>query len=153
MIKQLPLSLGNAGKSDVRTQFAALCFRVKNGKTQILLITSRGSGRWILPKGWPIDGATPHEAALQEAWEEAGVTGKVSPRPLGIYSYVKESSDDDDLPCVAMIYTVKVKSLAKAFPEADQRKRKWVSPKKAAAMVDEPELSRILRDFNPRAVL
>lgn len=137
----------------MRTQFAALCFRVKNGKTQILLITSRGSGRWILPKGWPIDGATPHEAALQEAWEEAGVTGKVSPRPLGIYSYVKESSDDDDLPCVAMIYTVKVKSLAKAFPEADQRKRKWVSPKKAAAMVDEPELSRILRDFNPRAVL
>ncbi|MEL7164798.1 MAG: NUDIX hydrolase [Pseudomonadota bacterium] len=152
MIKQLPLSLGNASKTDVRTQFAALCFRVKNGSIQVLLITSRGSGRWILPKGWPVDGATPQKAALQEAWEEAGVEGKVSPRPLGLYSYLKENGDEDGLPCVAMIYAVKVKSLANAFPEAGQRKRKWVSQKKAAALVEEPELSRILKDFDPRAV-
>lgn len=152
MIKQLPLSFGKARKTDVRTQFAALCFRVKNDKVQILLITSRGSGRWIVPKGWPMDNATPHEAAAQEAWEEAGVIGKAVPRPLGLYSYIKETGEADaNLPCVAMVYPVRVKSLSKDYPEVGQRKRKWVSQKKAAAMVDEPELARILRDFDPRA--
>jgi len=151
IIKQLPLSLGQAEKTDVRTQFAALCYRVKNDKVQILLVTSRGSGRWIVPKGWPMDGKTPAESAAQEAWEEAGVTGVADSRPLGLFSYNKMLDDEDmGLPCVAMVYGIKVKSLARDFPEAGQRTRKWVSRKKAAGMVDEPELSRILRDFDPR---
>jgi len=75
MIKQLPLSLHGAAKGEVRTQFAALPFRVKEDKVQVLLITSRGTGRWIVPKGWPMEGKTPAESALQEAWEEAGVQG------------------------------------------------------------------------------
>jgi len=151
IIKQLPLSLGQAEKTDVRTQFAALCYRVKNDKVQILLVTSRGSGRWIVPKGWPMDGKTPAESAAQEAWEEAGVTGVADSRPLGLFSYNKMLDDEDmGLPCVAMVYGIKVKSLARDFPEAGQRTRKWVSRKKAAGMVDEPELSRILSDFDPR---
>lgn len=151
MIKQLPLSLGQAGKTDVRTQFAALCYRVKNDKVQILLVTSRGSGRWIVPKGWPMDGKTPADSAAREAWEEAGVTGTMHPRPLGLFSYHKIIDDADaGLPCVVMVYGIKVKSLARTFPESDQRTRKWVTRKKAASMVDEPELSRILRDFDPR---
>ncbi|MFL4470531.1 NUDIX hydrolase [Tateyamaria armeniaca] len=153
IIKQLPLSFGQADKTDVRTQFAALCYRVKNDKIQILLITSRGSGRWILPKGWPMDGKTPAESAAEEAWEEAGVHGSPDSRPLGLFSYSKVLDDEDSgLPCVAMVYGIKVKSLSKEYPEAGQRTRKWVSRKKAAAMVDEPELSRILRDFDPRAI-
>ena len=151
IIKQLPLSLGQAEKTDVRTQFAALCYRVKNDKVQILLVTSRGSGRWIVPKGWPMDGKTPAESAAQEAWEEAGVAGLADSRPLGLFSYSKMLDDEETgLPCVAMIYGIRVKSLARDFPEAGQRMRKWVSRKKAAGMVDEPELSRILRDFDPR---
>lgn len=151
IIKQLPLSLGQATKSDVRTQFAALCYRVKKGKVQILLVTSRGSGRWIVPKGWPMDGMTPAATAAQEAWEEAGVNGVPDSQPLGLFSYSKTLDDPDQgLPCVAMVYAIKVKSLEQDFPEAGQRSRKWVSRKKAAAMVDEPELSRIMRDFNPR---
>ncbi len=150
MIKQLPLSIGKTDKSDVRTQFAALCHRVKNDKVQVLLITSRRSGRWIVPKGWPMDGKTPYETAAQEAWEEAGVIGRPDPRPLGLFSYNKFVDEDSDLPCVAMVYAVKVKSLAADYPEASQRKRRWVSRKKAAAMVGEPELARILRDFDPR---
>jgi hypothetical protein len=138
MIKQLPLSLGQAEKTDVRTQFAALCYRVKNDKVQILLVTSRGSGRWIVPKGWPMDGKTPADSAAH-------------PRPLGLFSYHKIMDDaDSGLPCVVMVYGIKVKSLARTFPEVDQRTRKWVTRKKAASMVDEPELSRILRDFDPR---
>ena len=151
MIKQLPLSLGKAPKSDVRTQFAALCWRVKNDKLQFLLVTSRGSKRWILPKGWPMDGKTPHEVAAIEAWEEAGVDGRTDPRPLGLFSFNKIMDEDEDFPCVAMVYAIKVKSVSNKFPEAGQRKRKWVGRKKAAAMVGEPELARILRDFDPRA--
>ena len=71
MIKQLPINLHGARKSEIRTQFAALCYRIKRGKVQILLVTSRGSRRWIVPKGWPIEGKTPAASALREAWEEA----------------------------------------------------------------------------------
>ncbi len=153
IIKQLPLSFGQADKTDVRTQFAALCYRVKNDKVQILLVTSRGSGRWIVPKGWPMDGKTPAESAAQEAWEEAGVQGASDSRPLGLFSYNKSLDDvDTGLPCVAMVYGIKVKSLAQNYPEVGQRRRKWVGRKKAASLVDEPELSRILRDFDPRII-
>lgn len=151
-IKQLPLTVRGAHKSDVRTQFAALCYRVVKQKIQILVITSRGSGRWIVPKGWPMDGKTPGQSAAQEAWEEAGVDGKVSSSPLGLYSYSKITDAKQDLPCVAVVYAIKVKALAKNFPEAGQRDRKWVSRKQAAKLVDEPELARILQDFDPSLV-
>ncbi|MDQ7070872.1 MAG: NUDIX hydrolase [Rhodobacterales bacterium] len=148
--KQLPISFSASHKSDVRTQFAALCYRIKNKKPEILLITSRGSKRWIIPKGWPMDGKTPGESALQEAWEEAGVRGKVIERCLGLYSYSKVLTPKKDLPCVAIIYPIKVKSLKRSYPEVGQRQRKWFSPKKAAARVEEPELAQILKTFDPR---
>lgn len=150
MIKQLPISLHGARKGDVRTQFAALCYRIKRGKLQILLVTSRGSKRWIVPKGWPMEGKTPAESARQEAWEEAGVTGKPDGNCLGVYSYAKDLGDMDDLPCLAMLYPVAVKSLAKRYPERGQRRRRWVSRKRAAKMVAEPELAQLILDFDPR---
>jgi 8-oxo-dGTP pyrophosphatase MutT (NUDIX family) len=153
MIKQLPLTVSTERKSDVRSQFAALCYRIRKDKIQVLLITSRGSGRWIVPKGWPMDGKTPAESAALEAWEEAGVCGKVSDRCLGIYSYSKEEAGLGELPCIAMVFAVEVTKLSKSYPEAGQRVRKWVSRKKAAKMVDEPELARVLRDFDPRTGL
>jgi len=152
MIKQLPISIRASHKSDVRSQFAALCYRIRRGKPEILMITSRGSGRWIVPKGWPIDGLTPAASAAQEAWEEAGVVGTTYDRCLGLYSYNKVLEDGSGLPCVAMVYPIKVKSLAKDFPEKGQRVRQWMTPKKAASLVAEPELARILKDFDPRAV-
>lgn len=149
-IKQRPISLANAGKRDVRTQFAALCYRVTRGKVEVLMVTSRRQGRWIVPKGWPIHGKTPAESALIEAWEEAGVEGKVDTRCVGLFSYTKEFEEDEqDLPIVAMVYPVKVKSLAKSYPECNERKRKWMRPKRAAEKVDEPELAELLRKFNP----
>ncbi|MDU8928758.1 NUDIX hydrolase [Alisedimentitalea sp. MJ-SS2] len=147
--RQLPISV-KGRKTDMRTQFAALCWRVKNGKPQILLITSRGTKNWIIPKGWPMSGITPSEGAAQEAWEEAGVKGKPFDRSLGLFSYMKKIDKRKSVPTVAMVFPVKVKKLAKDFPEAGQRKRKWVSPKKASAMVRERELAHILRTFDPR---
>lgn len=150
MIKQLPIRIAPARKTDVRSQFAALCYRYKKRKLEILLITSRGSGRWIVPKGWPMHGRTPAQSAALEAWEEAGVKGNVDGRCLGIYSYNKEEEVGGvDFPCVALVFAIEVKEIAKAYPEAGQRERKWVSRKKAAKLVDEPELARILSDFAP----
>ena len=153
MIKQLPISLPNGSKTDVRTQFGALCYRVRKKKVEILLITSRTSKRWIVPKGWPMDGKTPAECAVIEAWEEAGVKGVSDGRCIGIFSYSKATNDLGELSCVAMVFAIDVQSLTDNYPEAKERDRIWVSRKKAAKLVDEPELSRIVRDFDPRLPL
>jgi 8-oxo-dGTP pyrophosphatase MutT (NUDIX family) len=150
MIKQLPLAMHGGRKGDMRSQFAALCYRVINDKIQVLMITSRGTGRWIVPKGWPMDGHTPAQSALQEAWEEAGVHGQAQDFCLGLYSYRKIMEGQESLPCAVMVYPVQVTSLASDYPEKGERKREWMSRKKAAGLVAEPELARIISDFDPR---
>ncbi|MBJ3763458.1 NUDIX hydrolase [Maribius pontilimi] len=146
-----PMKLLSGGKRDVRTQFGALCWRVRDGKLQILLVTTRRTKRWVVPKGWPVDGATPAEAAATEAFEEAGVTGRVSDYPLGIFTYTKEL-EGDDLPCVVAVFPLRVKKVHKTWPEASERSRRWVSPRKAARLVHEPELARMLLHFDPKSV-
>lgn len=149
-LKQVPIALRERRKTDVRTQFAALCYRVNKDKPEVLMVTSRGAGRWIVPKGWPSDGKTPVEAVLMEAWEEAGVTGRVTGPCLGLFSYHKTLRQDGGLPCVAMVYPVRVSALADDYPEKDQRKRKWMRPVKAATKVGEAELAQILLAFDPK---
>ncbi|MEM6595080.1 MAG: NUDIX hydrolase [Pseudomonadota bacterium] len=137
-------------KREVRTQFGALCYRIHNEATQVLLVTSRTKGRWIIPKGWPVEGATPAEAAATEAYEEAGVTGKTFNICLGLYSYTKIMAEGEvDLPCAVSVFPVKVKKVLRDYPEKAERKRKWFSTKKAAARVREPELRKILKHFDP----
>ena len=138
-------------KRDLRTQFGALCYRVVDDRLQVLLITSRGTGRWILPKGWPIPGITPAGVAMQEAWEEAGVKGRTLGQCVGFYSYIKRDHDER-LPCVVAVFAVKVRSLRQDFPEAGQRNRKWFSRKKAAKLLEEPELRRLVREFDPHNI-
>lgn len=146
--KHKPQRLDVSHKHDVRTQFGALCYRVRDGRVQVLLVTSRGTGRWIIPKGWPMDGETPAGAAATEAFEEAGVEGKVSNICLGIYSYTKNIPKGDNLPIVVAVFPFKVKRVLKNFPEAGERKRKWFSLKKAAAVISEPELVPLIRNFD-----
>ena len=137
--KQPTLRIKKGLKRETRSQFAALCYRIKGNKVQILLVTTRRTGRWIVPKGWPMDGKTPAECAAQEAWEEAGVEGRAQDRCLGLYSYTKNVDQETGLPCVAMVYPVRVKSLSAKYPEAKERKRKWFSLRKATQVVGEPE--------------
>ena len=99
-----------------------------------------------------MDKKTPANSAAQEAWEEAGVIGEPVERCLGVFAYNKTAQHLDELPCMVMVYPVKVKKLATDFPEKSQRRRKWFSRDKAAAKVAEPELARILRDFDPRVL-
>jgi 8-oxo-dGTP pyrophosphatase MutT (NUDIX family) len=148
-LKQHPIRMTGADKHDLRTQFGVMPYRIRDGKLEILLITARDNNRWILPKGWPMDGITPAEAAATEAFEEAGVEGKVSPVVLGLYSY-RKSVNGDDLPIVVTMFAMKVGRVLKSWPEKSQRKRKWVSRKKAAALLKEPELGQIVSGFDPR---
>jgi len=149
---QAPLRIGGAPKRDARTQFGALCFRsskkAKKGH-EILIISSLDTGRWIIPKGWPMDGITPADAAGQEAWEEAGARGKLYQDCIGLYSYSKFLDEDLSLPVIVAVFALEVSRLDDTFPEAGRRKRKWVSPNKAAARVDEVELKHLLRSFDP----
>ncbi len=148
-LQQNQIKLGDSAKTDLRTQFAALCYRIKDDKIQFCVITSRRTGRWIIPKGWPMDGETPMDAAATEAYEEAGLRGKISPRPVGVYSYYKTRTNEDELPCIAVVYPLKVKRELTKWPEKKQRQRKWLSRKKAAQIVDEPELREIILQFKP----
>lgn len=127
------------------TQLAALCWRRGEDGVEVLLVTS-SSGRWILPKGWPIEGKSPARAAMTEAWEEGGVArGKATRKPVGAYLAAKRTTEGDDLPCLHKVFAVKVREQRDDYPEAHRRDRVWVSPGEAAAMVDEDGLRDILR--------
>ena len=151
--KQQPIKLADGGKRSVRTQFGALCYRYHNDKLQVLLISSRGVGRWVIPKGWPMDEKTPAEASATEAFEEAGVKGKVYETCRGLYSTMREAPGDELIPCIVAIFPMKVKELLDDYPEADERSREWFTPKKAASLIDEPELAQIIRNFDPKTIL
>ena len=125
-------------------QVGAICTRVRKGKRQVLLVTSRETGRWVIPKGWPMKGLSDADAAAVEAWEEAGVTeAKHNSKPLGQFEYKKKLDDGTAIPVNVSVFRLKVKDTSKKYPEAKQRKRLWVSPAKAAKMVREPKLKRL----------
>lgn len=123
------------------TQSAVVPYRVREGRVEILLITSRRSKRWIVPKGIVEADLTPEESASKEAWEEAGVTGEVDAAPLGSYSYAKWG----DL-CHVSVYALRVGEELVAWPE-DFRARAWVSAKEAAKRVREADLKGLIKEF------
>ena len=149
IMTQLPLKLRRGRKTAVRAQFAALCWRVKNDRLQVCLITSRTRHNWILPKGWPMHKQTPAEAAATEAYEEAGVSGEALDICLGVYSYRKRSKLKK-APIIALVYPVRVTHVHSDWPEAHQRRRKWFTPEKAAQKLREPALAQIVAGFNPQ---
>lgn len=125
-------------------QAAALCLREGKSGPEVLLVSSLDTGRWILPKGWPMKNRTLAGAALQEAWEEAGVIGKAQETSVGFYLYEKRRRGGLSLSCRVEVFRVDVADLARDFPEKGKRRRKWMSPEQAAAAVDEPELKELL---------
>lgn len=136
-----------------RKQYGALCFRYKNGgdAVEILVITSRYTGRWVIPKGWPMKKKKPYQAAATEAWEEAGVRGKTRKDPVGSYVYLKELDDGDVAPVIVEMYQVEVTKIRAEFKEKGQRVADWVSPDEAARRVREIELKSLLVNFKPLA--
>lgn len=146
--KQLPLKLRTGGKTDVRAQFAALCWRIKNDKVQICVVTSRTRKRWIIPKGWPMHKQTPADAAATEAYEEAGVSGEALDICIGVYTHQRPGKVGN-APIITMVYPLHVTHVHSKWPEKHERRRKWVSLEKAAKKLSEPELKRIVATFKP----
>ncbi|MFW8635276.1 NUDIX hydrolase [Cribrihabitans pelagius] len=131
-----------------RLQVAALCYRQGAVGKEVLMITSLGTGRWIIPKGWPITGKDGPGSALQEAWEEAGVArADISPEPIGEYFYHKRRDNGTGEPVTTLVFSAEVLELADDYPEAGSRKREWMAPEQAAELVHEPQLQAILRQL------
>ncbi len=117
--------------------------KADNGDVEVLLVTSRDTGRWVIPKGWPSKRMTDASAALREAKQEAGVTGKIAAAPIGSYRYRKVEKDGSRLIEVD-VYRLVVKKERKTWPEKLQRSRAWFDPETAARRVREPRLKTLI---------
>ena len=117
------------------------------GRPLVLLITSRDTGRWVVPRGNPVPGLPPHLSAGQEAWEEAGVRGRLATEAAGEYRYRKRLRLGRGARARVLLFPLAVEEEAESWPEAHQRTRRWFAPADAAAAVVEPELQALLLRF------
>ncbi|WP_448205938.1 NUDIX hydrolase [Azospirillum sp. sgz302134] len=125
-------------------QYAALPYRLVNGRPEVLLVTSRETRRWIIPKGWAEKAVKPHAMAAREAYEEAGVRGKVEHRPFGSYRYIKRLTANKSVLCAVTVFLLEVDQELDEWPEKAERERRWLSPSQAALAVGESGLVEML---------
>lgn len=131
-----------------RVQYGALPFRRdSSGDLDYLLISSRETGRWVIPKGWPKKGRPGWRTAEKEAYEEAGIRGLIGQTPIGRYRYVKWMPDRALL-CSVTLFPLRVDTELDSWPEQDERTCLWVSRPVAASLIDEPDLAEIMRTAN-----
>ena len=127
-------------------QYASLPWRQAQ-RFEILLITSRETRRWVIPKGWPMPGHSAAEGAAQEAYEEAGVRGVMSAQAIGHYGYSQRLRGGAKKRFRVDVFGMEVTEVLDQWPEAHERTRQWLSPAEAAIRVDEPELAVLIRTF------
>lgn len=133
-----------------RLQVAALPWRRRaDGGIEVLLITSRGTGQWIVPKGGIEAGLGPVASAAEEAWEEAGVRGRIEEKVAGAFTHMKSREGAPPLRCRVAVYRLEVEKVARSWPERGQRKRRWFALDDAMAAVRSGELRSILADLRP----
>jgi 8-oxo-dGTP pyrophosphatase MutT (NUDIX family) len=125
-------------------QVAALPWRRRRGRIEALLITSRETKRWVIPKGWPMQHLMDFNAARREAFEEAGVVGRVRRKALGHFHYNKIRRNGTADLCRVTVYMLEVEAEHRRWPESHERKRKWFAAGDAAKLVAEPELKALL---------
>jgi len=136
----------------VRVQYGALPYRFSvEASLEILLVTTRQSRRWIIPKGWPIKGLKPSKSAAREAFEEAGVRGRVAGKSIGHFAYDKAIDDSGvRVGCEVRVFPLLVKRQSEDWPERGQRRIRWVAPGTALALIREPELIALIAGFATR---
>lgn len=135
---------GGGGK---RRQVAALPWRGEGDALRILLVSSRETRRWVIPKGWPMKGKTDFAAAAQEAYEEAGLEGVIVEQPIGDYAYLKRLKGGAARMVKVDVYPLRVTGERKAWPEKGQRALAWMTPVEAALAVQEPDLRDLIARF------
>ncbi len=143
-------TLGESREADtgLPIQTGALPWRIGRGKrAEVLLVTGRRSGRWMIPKGWPIQGMSLAKAAAQEAFEEAGVEGSVDDKPLGNFRHTKQHLTLGLLDVSIVVHSLAVERELPEWPEHGQRQRKWFSIKQAAQTVDSDELKLLILEL------
>lgn len=136
----------------VRLQYGVLPYRLaETDALEILLVTTRQTRRWIIPKGWPIKGLTPPESAAREAYEEAGVRGKVGAKSIGAFSYEKRMEETGGAtPCEVRVFPMLVKRQLETWPEAHQREARWFEASKAVSALKEEGLRELVESFVKR---
>jgi len=130
-------------------QTAALCMREGPDGPQVLLVKTLRRGHWIVPKGWPMSKKSLAEAAAIEAWEEAGVKGRVSTEPIGAFTYTKIKKSGLPVQCRPQVYVLDVEALHDSYPEAKKRVRQWFSLPDAVGAVNNAELKSLLSGLIP----
>jgi 8-oxo-dGTP pyrophosphatase MutT (NUDIX family) len=141
-------SMSREGNRTVPLQSGALPWRLKRRrKAEVLLVTGRRSGRWMIPKGWPVAGKSLADSAAQEAFEEAGIKGKVDPKPIGTFRHVKQHLLLGSLEVDIMVHPMAVERELGDWPERGERTRKWFALDKAAESVDSEELRELIVEF------
>ncbi len=135
-------------KSTLRKQYAALPVSNEAGNLKVMLVTSRGTGRWIIPKGQPERKLKPFEVAAKEAYEEAGLVGQVRQRAVGTYRSVKGRRDGTAEPCLVKVYLLEVECQLDDWPEKGEREIAWFSPAQAAMKVADGGLVEILLNLS-----
>lgn len=136
-----------AKKGDRIRQVAAIPFRLNaRGDIEVMLVTSRTTRRFIVPKGWPMKGKNGRKAATIEAQEEAGVLGKTLKQPAGIYSYWKRLANRF-VRVDVIVYLLEVTEELGDWQEAKRRQRAWLTPADAAMLIDEPDLSTLVKSL------
>jgi 8-oxo-dGTP pyrophosphatase MutT (NUDIX family) len=141
------------GGMPCRVQVAALPWRrAADGSVEVLLVTSRETKRWVLPKGWPEGREDLNEAAAREAAEEAGVSGAIAREEIGHFFYGKKLRSGMEWRCQVHVFPLEVDQIADKWPERKKRKRQWFAAQDAARLVQEPDLGELIGAFgvNPR---
>ena len=128
-------------------QVAALVYRIEaDRQVRILLLTSLDTKRTIIPKGWPMKGLKDRDAAAREAFEEAGIVGKIGSKAIGRFHYWKWRKTYFSYVRVD-VYALKAQEFLDDYPEKGQRQLAWFSPEEAAMLIDEPQLATLVRRF------
>ncbi len=134
---------------NLKFQYAALPYVRQREGLEVLLLTSRETKRWIIPKGWSEAGVAPHKQAAAEAYEEGGLQGSIHKQSVGCYHYDKINKKGVGIPCRVEVFPLLVNFHLLQWPEKQERQLFWTTPHNAADLVDEPELAEIMCSFSP----
>jgi 8-oxo-dGTP pyrophosphatase MutT (NUDIX family) len=136
-------------KKKTYKQYAALPYTVRDGQLLVMLVTSRETGRWVIPKGWPEKNMAPSQVAAMEAFEEAGLIGDVASKSFATFQYYKRLSENNRKRCRVEVFLFAVHQELDDWREKEQRKREWMPPEQAATCVFEKGLIKLLRNLKP----